>query len=30
MLPIPAIMQALAQLRSVFHSEADFQHAFAW
>ncbi len=24
------IMQALARRRAVFHSEADFQHAFAW
>lgn len=24
------IMQALAQQRVIFHSEADFQHAFAW
>lgn len=24
------IMQAIAQRRAVFHSEADFQHAFAW
>src|SRR5215207_7734774 len=24
------IMQALARRRPVFHSEADFQHAFAW
>ena len=23
-------MQALAQRRAIFHSEADFQHAFAW
>lgn len=24
------IMQMLAQYRRIFHSEADFQHAFAW
>jgi len=24
------IMQALARRRAIFHSEADFQHAFAW
>jgi hypothetical protein len=24
------IMQALARRRPIFHSEADFQHAFAW
>ena len=30
LLPIPALMQSLAHTRPVFHSEADFQHAFAW
>jgi hypothetical protein len=30
MLDIHAFMQQLAQTRPVFHSEADFQHAFAW
>jgi hypothetical protein len=29
-LPIVTLMQTLAQSRPVFHSEADFQHAFAW
>lgn len=24
------VMQTLSQVRPVFHSEADFQHAFAW
>lgn len=24
------VMQRLATVRKVFHSEADFQHAFAW
>ena len=27
---VHAIMASLAQTRPVFHSEADFQHAFAW
>ena len=27
---ITTLMQTLAQSRPVFHSEADFQHAFAW
>ena len=30
MLDADAFMQQLAQTRPVFHSEADFQHAFAW
>ena len=25
-----AVVKALSQVRPVFHSEADFQHAFAW
>src|SRR5471030_2587554 len=27
---LPEVMRALARKRTVFHSEADFQHAFAW
>ena len=27
---IGEILSALAEQRPVFHSEADFQHAFAW
>lgn len=30
MLDVHAFMQQLARTRPVFHSEADFQHAFAW
>ncbi len=30
MLDIDAFMAELAQKRPLFHSEADFQHAFAW
>ena len=30
MLDIVDVMSELAQRRPVFHSEADFQHAFAW
>ena len=30
MLEIDDVMSKLAQERPVFHSEADFQHAFAW
>ena len=30
MIDIPELMKALALQRSIFHSEADFQHAFAW
>lgn len=26
----PQVMERLARRRAVFHSEADFQHAFAW
>ncbi|MGV9213663.1 hypothetical protein ACTFTM_17555 [Micromonospora sp. RB23] len=29
-LPLAAVMDALRAERTVFHSEADFQHAFAW
>lgn len=29
-LDIQGVMKALAAQRKVFHSEADFQHAFAW
>jgi hypothetical protein len=29
-LSVPAILTALADQRSIFHSEADFQHAVAW
>lgn len=29
-LDIPGVMNTLASQRKVFHSEADFQHAFAW
>lgn len=27
---VPGVMAALAKQRKAFHSEADFQHAFAW
>lgn len=27
---IPGLMEALSQQRPIFHSEADFQHEFAW
>jgi hypothetical protein len=27
---IPDVLTTLAQQRLLFHSEADFQHAFAW
>ncbi len=27
---IPGLMKALSQQRPIFHSEADFQHEFAW
>lgn len=30
MIDVHAIMHRLAERRPVFHSEADFQHAFAW
>jgi len=30
MVDIPAVMAALASDRPIYHSEADFQHAFAW
>jgi len=30
MIDIPDVMNALATERKLFHSEADFQHAFAW
>jgi hypothetical protein len=30
MIDIPDVMEALFAQRKVFHSEADFQHAFAW
>lgn len=30
MIDLQNLMQALATQRSVYHSEADFQHAFAW
>jgi hypothetical protein len=30
MIDLPALLADLAQTRPVFHSEADFQHAFAW
>ena len=30
MLPIDKIMESLSKKRSIFHSEADFQHALAW
>jgi hypothetical protein len=30
MIDIPELMHALSLQRGVFHSEADFQHAFAW
>jgi hypothetical protein len=30
MLEISEVLSALAKKRPVFHSEADFQHAFAW
>jgi hypothetical protein len=30
MLDIPGILRSLAERRPVFHSEADFQHEFAW
>ena len=30
MVEIGEVLSALAKQRSVFHSEADFQHAFAW
>ena len=29
-LPLDDVLSALAATRRVFHSEADFQHAFAW
>ena len=29
-LDIQSVMKALSAQRKVFHSEADFQHAFAW
>ncbi len=30
MVNISEILSSLAQYRPVFHSEADFQHTFAW
>ena len=30
MLDISTLLAGLAESRKVFHSEADFQHAFAW
>ncbi|MFN8463915.1 MAG: hypothetical protein U0X20_00130 [Caldilineaceae bacterium] len=30
MIDVHAIMHRLAERRPIFHSEADFQHAFAW
>src|SRR5262245_12218635 len=27
---LPEVMKQLAKQRSIFHSEADFQHALAW
>ena len=30
MIDVVEVMNALATLRPIFHSEADFQHAFAW
>ena len=27
---VPVLMEQLAQVRPLFHSEADFQHALAW
>lgn len=30
LIDIPEVMEALARQRKAFHSEADFQHAFAW
>ena len=30
MLDIDGVMASLADTRTVFHSEADFQHALAW
>lgn len=30
LIDIPEVMKALARQRKAFHSEADFQHAFAW
>jgi hypothetical protein len=30
MVNITDVLSSLAQQRSIFHSEADFQHAFAW
>ena len=29
-LPLDAVLAGLSAKRPVFHSEADFQHAFAW
>lgn len=29
-MPIDQLLRGLAERRPVFHSEADFQHAFAW
>jgi hypothetical protein len=29
-LPVSAVLAALANLRPIFHSEAEFQHAIAW
>lgn len=30
MIDVPDVMRALASQRKAYHSEADFQHAFAW
>ena len=30
MLDVDSIMARLSEVRKIFHSEADFQHAFAW
>ena len=30
MLDIDGLMASLADIRNVFHSEADFQHVLAW
>ena len=30
MLDIEGLLNSLAEVRKVFHSEADFQHALAW
>jgi hypothetical protein len=30
MINIPGFMHELSHIRPIFHSEADFQHAFAW